>query len=142
MDALEAEMAARIKDKKHPKRDAPTTPDASKGEDTTGGIGKKPRLMKRPSGAMADGIMKRPSGAMADGKVGRRPKVPVDADSQEPVLHYLGGKIYDDSKSKRLRCYRQEGDKVEKSISYKTRSRAQCYKEALAAIEEDPRVVG
>ena len=130
MDALEEEMAARIKDKKHPKRDAPKTPDASKGEDTTGEIGKKPRIMKRPSGAMADG------------KVGRRPKVPVDADSQEPVLHYLGGKIYDDIKNKRLRCYRQEGDKVEKSISYKTRSRAQCYKDALAAIEEDPRVVG
>ena len=79
---------------------------------------------------------------MADGKVGRRPKVPVDADSQEPVLHYLGGKIYDEIKNKRLRCYRQEGDKVETSISYKRRSRAECYKDAFVAIEEDPRVVG
>ena len=106
----------------------------------TGKKGKKPELMKRPAGAMSE-IMKRPAGAITgDPKAAGRPKVPADADGQAPVLYYLGGKIYDDDKGKRLRCYVQIGDKVEKSISYKTRSRAQCYRAALEAIEDDPRV--
>ena len=55
------------------------------------------------------------------------------------MLRYLGGKIYDDPKNQRLRCYRQLGDKVEKTISYKTRSRADCFLQAFHEIEMDPR---
>ena len=69
-----------------------------------------------------------------------RPALPLD-DEPVDVLRYLGGRIYDDQKGLRLRCYRQIGDKVEKSISYKTRSRADCYRQAFEEIEKDPRVV-
>ena len=67
-----------------------------------------------------------------------RPPVPLDGHPTD-VLRYLGGKIYDDPKNQRLRCYRQLGDKVEKTISYKTRSRADCFLQAFHEIEMDPR---
>ena len=136
VDDLEAEMAKSAAAKKASadlKRPASEALEAGKTQETAAKTGKKarkPEIMKRPAGAMVGG----PKAAAG------RPKVPVDADNQAPVLHYLGGKIYDDSKGQRLRCYRQCGDKVEKCISYKTRSRAQCYRAALEDIEQDPRV--
>ena len=146
VEELEAQMANASKKAAadaNLKRPASEALDAEKTEGATaktGKKGKKPEIMKRPAGAMPE-IMKRPAGAMTGGpKAAGRPKVPVDADGQAPVLYYLGGKIYDDDKGKRLRCYVQIGDKVEKSISYKTRSRAHCYRAAFEAIEKDPRV--
>jgi len=97
-------------------------------------------VLKRPAAAPpAHGPpLKRPSGALEAAGHDRRPAVPAEGTAAS-VLHYLGGRIYDDPKAQRLRCYRQIGDRVEKTLSYKTKSRADCYQQAFEVIEQDPR---
>ena len=92
------------------------------------------------AGAPHEPVLRRPAGSPMAGGHDARPAVPLDGHPTD-VLRYLGGKIYDDPKNQRLRCYRQLGDKVEKSISYKTRSRADCFRQAFEEIEKDPRAV-
>ena len=96
---------------------------------------------KRPAAApLAQGPpLKRPASTSVTAARNARPPVPPDGTDAD-ILGYLGGRIYDDFKSQRLRCYRQSADRVEKTISYKHRSRADCYRQAFQAIEEDPRV--
>ena len=65
-----------------------------------------------------------------------RPQIPSEPKSL-PVL-YLGGRIYDDGKW--LRCFRQIGDRIEKSIGYKLESRTDSYEKAFVVIEIDDRV--
>ena len=95
-------------------------------------------VLKRPAAAGAPPVLKRPAGSPMAGGHDARPAVPLDGPPAD-VLLYLGGRIYDDAKQERLRCYRQIGDKVEKSISYKTKSRADCFLVAFQEIENDPR---
>ena len=100
----------------------------------------KKKVLKRPSaaGAPHEPVLKRPDGSPMARGPDARPAAPLDGHPAD-VLRYLGGRIYDDSKNRRLRCYRQIGDKVEKTISYKTRSRADCFLQAFQEIEMDPR---
>ena len=63
----------------------------------------------------------------------RRPKLPRPG---TPVLH-LGGRVYDDGK--RLRCFRQVGDRHEKRITYQPQDRAEAFAKAFDEIENDPR---
>jgi len=97
------------------------------------------KVLKRPAPAVEDRadapVLKRPAAAHAPAQAGR-PKIPQPGN---PVL-YLGGRIYDDGK--RLRCYKQIGDRVEKSIAYKGSDRQQAFQTAFEAIENDPRVKG
>ena len=96
-------------------------------------------VLKRPAAAAgAPPALKRPAGSPMAGGHDARPAVPLDGPPAD-VLLYLGGRIYDDAKQERLRCYRQIGDKVEKSISYKAKSRADCFLVAFQDIENDPR---
>jgi len=89
---------------------------------------------KRASEATPSRLLKRPSATLATTHSDGRPKIP---ELRVPLL-YLGGRIYDDGK--RLRCYKQIGDRVEKSIAYKPPGRAEAFAKALESIESDPRV--
>ena len=151
LDAFEADMLLAVAARPEAKKKVLKRPSAA-------GAPHEP-VLKRPAGSpMAGGhdarpavpldghhadvlhepVLKRPAGSPMAGGHDARPAVPLDGHHAD-VLLYLGGRIYDDSKSRRLRCYRQIGDKVEKSISYKTRSRADCFLQAFQEIEMDPR---
>ena len=101
---------------------------------------KAKQALKRPSAAPAapGPVLKRPAGSPMTGGHDARPAVPLDGVPAEVML-YLGGRIYDDPTGQRLLCYRQIGDRVEKTISYKVKSRAECFLQAFREIENDPR---
>ena len=94
-------------------------------------------IMKRPAAAesgkrpAAIAIMKRPAATES----GKRPAVPKD---RTPIA-WQGGKIYDDPKQQKVRCYKRKGDRIESGFSYKKASRHSAYQKAFTAIEEDPR---
>ena len=95
--------------------------------------------MKKPAGKVVPEVLGVPAAAAVPAVLGVRPKTPSLKSPASPV-YYLGGRIYEDRKNQRLRCYRQIEDKVEKTMSYKKRPREDCYEEAFKAIEMDPRV--
>ena len=130
-------IAERDARKKKEKQDAEMM-QASAERDTKKKEGKQ-GAMKRPAAAVVPEVLGAPAAAAVPAIPGVRPKIP-SLDSPNSAVYYLGGRIYEDRKLKRLRCYRQVGDVVEKSISYKKRPREDCYEEAFKAIEMDPRV--
>lgn len=93
-------------------------------------------IAKKPVSSSKTLQWKRPAAALTPASDQCRPTIP----KQGTPVSYLGARIYDDGKNKKLRCYLQASDRVDKKFAYAVIGRNEAFVKAFEAIENDPRV--